>query len=94
MSWLVFTLLIVQLLLTVYFSFRARRAKDMTVRMIHFARMNIMIGVTFLTLSLAQLFLSPYSWWRVAFAIVVMLIGLYNLYVGIRNHGFYVRKQK
>ncbi len=94
MSWIVFSLLIVQLLLTVYFSVRARTTLEPLRRGIFFARMNIMIGVTFLTLSLAQLFLSPYSWWRVSFAILVMLIGLYNLYVGIRNHGFYTRKQK
>ncbi len=94
MSWIVFVLLLVELACTVFFSITARRQQDPVKRGVYFARMNIMIGVLFLTLSTAQLFLSPYSSWRVAFAILVLLIGLYNLFVGIRNHGMYTRMMK
>ncbi len=92
MSWLVYLLLVSLLAVTVWFSVRARRQTEGVLRQLLFARMNISIGLLFLVLSFAQMFLSPYSWWRVGFAIVVLLIGLYNLFVGLRNHGYYSRK--
>lgn len=82
----IYVLMIIQLGLTAYFSLRARRHRDPLKRGLNFARMNIMIGVLFLTLSLAQLFTAPFRNLFVAFAILVLLIGLYNLFVGIRNH--------
>ncbi len=82
----IYILMIIQLGLTTYFSLRARRHSDPLKRGINFARMNIMIGVLFMTLSLAQLFTAPFRNLFVAFAIFVLLIGLYNLFVGIRNH--------
>lgn len=90
-SWIVYSLIILQLIITVYYSFRARRQADPLKRGLYFARMNIMIGVLFITLSLAQLFGTPYNFLLIGFAILVLLVGLYNLFVGIRNHGVYTR---
>lgn len=91
---LIFFILVIEMAIVVYYSFRARRQRDGIKRGIYFARMNIMIGVLFLTLAFTQLFFSPYNFLLIAFAIGVLLIGLYNLYVGIRNHGMFTRMLK
>jgi hypothetical protein len=93
-SSIIYYLLLIELAVTVYYSIRGRRSRDILQRAIFFARMNIMIGVLFLTMSFAQLFTTSYNQWLIMFAIVVMIIGLFNLFVGIRNHGIYTRLSK
>jgi ABC-type transport system involved in multi-copper enzyme maturation permease subunit len=91
MNIVIYFVMVIQLAFTVYFSFRARRNNDPIVRGLYFAKMNITIGLLFLTLAIVQLFTAPFKNLLVGFAIFVLLIGLYNLFVGLRNHSTFSR---
>lgn len=69
---------------SVYFSIRSRGAEQ-TSRGLLTANMNISMGVMLICLASIQLFFFFDSWVRIAIGTVFMLLGLFNLFAGIRN---------
>jgi len=76
---------------SVYFSIRYRRQQSRKARGIDAARMNMSMGVMLISISFIQLFLFTGSSVRVVVGAVMLLLGLFNLFAGIRNHGVYSR---
>jgi len=74
---------------TVYCSFKYRRQRDADLRGLYQARMNIGMGGALTLLALNILLLIPGTNVSFAVGIVFLLIGLYNLYAGARNHALF-----
>jgi hypothetical protein len=53
--------------------------------------MNISMGLMLISISVIQLFLFTGSSVRVVVGAVMLLLGLFNLFAGIRNYGIYNR---
>jgi hypothetical protein len=77
--------------LSVYFSFRSRRADTVKKSAIYAARMNICMGIMLICIALIQILLFDSSTVRVIVGTVFLLLGLFNLFAGLRNHMFYSR---
>lgn len=74
----------------IYFSIKAKKAKDEKVRGTYIARTNISMGLMLMSMGSVQLLLfGSESWIRVIIGFVFLLLGLFNLFAGIRNHSFY-----
>ena len=77
--------------LSVYFSFRSRRADTVKQSGIYAARMNICMGIMLISIALIQILLFDTSTVRVIVGSVFLLLGLFNLFAGLRNHSIYSR---
>lgn len=88
---ILFILVLLSFFASIYFSITYRRQKDPTLRGLFMARMNISMGLLLIFLSIIQLFLFTPSNTRVALGLIFFLVGLFNLFSGIRNHGIYSR---
>ncbi len=86
-----FSLICILLGLSVYFSFRARREKEAAKRGLYSARMNICMGLMLVLIAITQIFFFSESSFRRIFGTVLVLLGLFNLFAGIRNHGHFDR---
>jgi hypothetical protein len=76
---------------SVYFSFRSRKAASNRMRGIYAARMNICMGIMLVLISVTQLLLFNTSYVRMGVGVVFLLLGLFNLFAGLRNHGIFSR---
>jgi hypothetical protein len=76
---------------SIRFSIRMRREKDVGKRGLYNAKLNISMGIMLILIGLSQLIFLNESNIRLIFGIVCLLIGLFNLFAGIRNHGAYTR---
>ncbi|MFS1511808.1 YtpI family protein [Chengkuizengella sp. SCS-71B] len=72
--------------LSFYFSMKARRTKDAKQQGLMRSRMNMSIGVGLITIACIQLFLFEFTWTRFIVGIIFLLLGIANIYGGIRNH--------
>jgi hypothetical protein len=88
-----FAFIIITLVISVYCSFRYRRSVDPKQRGLWSSRMNIMMGVMLIAISVTQLFFFVDSNTRRVFGTICLLLGLFNLFAGIRNYGFFSRSQ-
>ncbi|MCR8634657.1 MULTISPECIES: YtpI family protein [Paenibacillus] len=79
----------VPLILSVYYSFRSRRNQDPKLRGIYAARMNIAMGAMLVVIAVSQLFFFTDSNLRRVFGTICFLLGLFNLFAGLRNHSAY-----
>lgn len=86
-----FSLICILLGLSVYFSFRSRRETDAAKRGLYSARMNICMGLMLVLIAITQIFFFSESSFRRIFGTVLVLLGLFNLFAGIRNHGHFDR---
>ncbi|WP_028611897.1 YtpI family protein [Paenibacillus harenae] len=89
MQWLFAPVIFISLAFSAIFSFKSRRTKDARTRGILTARMNISMGVMLLFIALVQLFLSGESTLRIVIGAVFMVIGIFNLFAGLRNLSLY-----
>jgi hypothetical protein len=69
---------------TFYHSILSRRTDGVTKRL-HQARMNLYMGAMFLAIGGLQFLLPGYSPLRVSLILLIMGIGLVNLYYGLKN---------
>ncbi|WP_442601478.1 YtpI family protein [Paenibacillus sp. KN14-4R] len=90
---ILFVLIIITLVLSVYYSFRYRRSTDPKKRGINAARMNICMGFMLVLISITQLFFFSDTNVRRIFGSVCLLLGLFNLFSGIRNLNYFNRNQ-
>ncbi|WP_127571667.1 YtpI family protein [Paenibacillus xylaniclasticus] len=93
--WILFIGIVVTSGLSVIYSFKARRATDMDDRGLYTAHMNIYMGIMLLLIALIQMLMYNGSTLLVIVGAVFMVLGLFNLFAGIRNRSFYsARKQQ
>lgn len=88
---LLFIAIVVMLVVSVWFSFKFRREKDPVKRGLNGARMNIAMGIMLIIISVTQLFFFTDSITRRIFGTVCLLLGLFNLFAGIRNNSHFSR---
>jgi uncharacterized membrane protein len=91
LQWTLAVLIIATSAGSVYFSYRSRRTADPKRRGLYAARMNICMGLMLLFIALIQMLLFSGSTLRVIVGALFMLLGLFNLFAGLRNHAYYSR---
>lgn len=89
LQWLLAPGIFISLVCSVVFSFKSRRAKDGRTKGIYAARMNISMGVMLMFIALVQLFLAGESTARIVIGAVFLVLGVFNLFAGLRNLGLY-----
>lgn len=85
--------ILITLVATVYYSFRYRRQADARLRGLYAARMNIVMGLMLVLIALIQMLLFQGSTLRVIIGAIFMLLGLFNMFAGLRNHSLYKGKE-
>jgi uncharacterized membrane protein HdeD (DUF308 family) len=90
-TWVLGALIVLSCIGSVVFSFRYRRSSDGRIRGLNAARMNICMGLMLVFIALIQMFLFSGSTLRVIIGAVFLLLGLFNLFAGLRNHAYYSR---
>ncbi|WP_327204059.1 YtpI family protein [Paenibacillus tyrfis] len=91
-QWTLSVLIVIFLILSLYFSVRYRREAEPKQRGLYSARMNIFMGLMLVVIAVSQLFFFEDSATRRIFGTVCLLLGLFNLFAGIRNHNLFSRK--
>ncbi|KIL42375.1 hypothetical protein SD70_00025 [Gordoniibacillus kamchatkensis] len=86
-----FSFIVLTVAMSVGLSVRARREKDPAKRGVWSARLNICMGIMLISIAVSQLFFFNDSNIRRVFGTVCVLLGLFNLFAGIRNYGAYSR---
>jgi ABC-type sugar transport system permease subunit len=86
-----FLLIVFTVALSIGLSIRTRREKELGKRGLYNARLNISMGIMLICIAISQLFFFNDSNIRRVFGTVCLLLGLFNLFAGIRNHGVYSR---
>lgn len=76
---------------TVYHSYQTRRAPGRKAKGLSSSRTNISMGVMLILAAVALLFMFSDSGTRRTVASVFAIIGVFNLYAGLRNYGTYSR---
>lgn len=89
LQWLLFPGIMITLALSTFFSFKARRATDMKIKGLNTAKTNISMGGMLLFIASVQLFLSGESTLRIIIGAIFIVIGLFNLFAGLRNLSAY-----
>jgi hypothetical protein len=89
----IYFLFIASLAFTVFFSIAYRRQQNTKKRGLFSSRMNISMGFMLLMIALIQIILFTGSSVRVIFGAVCLVLGLFNMFAGIRNHGMFSRME-
>lgn len=71
--------------LSVYFSFRSRRLVDFRKKGAAAAKMNVSMGFMLLLIAFVQMFLFTASSLRLIVGAVFLLLGLFNIFSGLRS---------
>lgn len=77
--------------MSVGYSIRYRRALTQRMRGVYNARMNICMGVMLISIAGVQIILFEPSTVRIIVGTLFLLLGLFNLFAGLRNHAVYMR---
>jgi len=86
--------IIITLGLSVFYALRYRRQSDPIKRGLLAARMNICMGLMLILFSISQLFFFTDTAVRRIIGTIFMLVGLFNLYSGLRNHAAFSKNKK
>jgi hypothetical protein len=78
--------------MSVYYSFRSRKQTDPKLRGLMASRMNIAMGIMLVIIAVTQLFFFTDSNVRRVFGTICFLLGLFNLFAGLRNQSHFNRK--
>lgn len=89
--WVFAILIIATSVMSAVYSYRSRRTADAKLRGLYAARMNISMGLMLIFIALIQMFLFSGSTLRVVVSGLFMLLGLFNLFAGLRNHSHFKR---
>jgi formate/nitrite transporter FocA (FNT family) len=90
-TFLIPILIIVPLIFSVLFSFRSRRSQDPKQRGLLTAKMNISMGLMLIVIAGSQLFFVESSNTSRVFGTICFLLGLFNLFAGLRNYSQFNR---
>jgi len=89
---LVLTILVIATCcLSVFFSFKSRKTPDVKQRGLYAARLNISMGLMLVFISILLLVMFSGSSVRVVVSSLFFLLGLFNLFAGMRNHSHFTR---
>jgi hypothetical protein len=91
---IVFILVLIALGYSIYFSVKYRRQTDPIARGLYQSKQNIAMGFTLVLLAIYPLYLIQGTNLALIIGILFLLIGLFNLFAGIRNQAVYRSKQK
>jgi hypothetical protein len=91
LNWFLLAVVLLTLIFSLYFSIRYRLQKEPRMRGLYAARMNISMGIMLVALALIQMLLFEENRVRAIIAALFILLGLFNLFAGIRNHTAYNR---
>ncbi|WP_420888798.1 YtpI family protein [Cohnella candidum] len=91
-QWVLGALIILTSLSSVFFSVRSRRSANGRLRGLYAARMNVSMGLMLLFIALIQMTLFSGSTVRVIVGALFFLVGLFNLFAGLRNHSHFSRQ--
>lgn len=86
---LAFVLVAILLAFSFYYSFKTRRQTDPAKRGLLQAKQNVAMGLMLTVLSVYPLYLVPGSTVRLLVGALFLLVGLFNLFAGIRNYAVY-----
>lgn len=86
---LAFILVAVLLGFSFYYSYKTRRQADPDMRGLLQAKQNMAMGLMLTVLSVYPLYLMPGSTIRVLIGALFLVLGLFNLFAGIRNYAVY-----
>ena len=89
LHWLLIILICLTSVLSVVFSFKARRSSAIRLRGIYGARLNICMGIMLVLIALFFMLLFSGSTVKVIIGALFIVMGLFNLFAGLRNHGVY-----
>lgn len=89
MQWLLVPGFVITSVLSVIFSFKSRRSTDKRTRGIFAARMNVSMGIMLLFIAAIQLFMSGESTLRIVIGAIFIVLGIFNLFAGLRNLSVY-----
>jgi uncharacterized membrane-anchored protein len=92
--WLLTVIALAALSLSVFYSFSYRRRQDHVLRGLYAAKMNIYMGLMLLDIAVLQVSLFEMSSLRLVLSTLFALIGLFNLFAGRKNLGYYQSLQK
>ncbi|AJY75985.1 YtpI family protein [Paenibacillus beijingensis] len=84
-QWVLIAGICVTSVLSVYFSFKSRRAAGYRDKGAAAAKMNVSMGFMLLLIAFIQMFLFTASSIRVVVGAVFMLLGLFNIFAGLRS---------
>lgn len=89
---------IISAIFSLTYSFKSRRTSDANLRGLLGAKMNISMGIMLTLLSITLLFIydsaTDGSTIRVIIGSLFLLIGLFNIFAGIRNRKLYTRRSR
>jgi Zn-dependent protease len=91
---ILFAFIVIMLVFSLYNSVRSRREKDPQKRGFYAARMNICMGIMLIAIAVTQLFFFTDSLMRRSFGVICFLLGVFNLFAGIRNYGYFQRMNR
>jgi hypothetical protein len=89
LHWLLVILICLSSLCSVYFSFKSRRSTDMRRRGLNAALMNVCMGVMLVLIAIFFMLAYSGSTLKVIIGALFIVIGLFNLFSGLRNHSVY-----
>lgn len=89
LQWLFIAGILISLLFSVFFSMRSRRASEPRLRGLYAARMNIAMGCMLILMAGIQMIMFTGDTVRVIVGSLFLLLGLFNLFAGLRNHKHY-----
>ncbi|WP_138752468.1 YtpI family protein [Paenibacillus sinopodophylli] len=89
LQWVFVPGILISLVLSAIFSFKSRRSSDARTRGLFSARMNISMGTMLMFIALVQLFLSGESTLRIVIGAIFLVLGVFNLFAGLRNLSVY-----
>lgn len=92
MLYVLYAGLIISSVCSILYSVKSRRALDPQVRGLSQAKMNISMGFMLIVLALIQMFMFSGSTVRVVIGALFMVLGAFNIFAGIRNHGVLSRR--
>lgn len=79
---------------SIYYSFMHRRQSDPVRRSLFASKMNISLGVMLVSLSVIQFFWFTPSNTRIFIGLLFFLLGLFNLFSGMRNLAYFSKHPK
>ncbi|TFE27837.1 YtpI family protein [Cohnella luojiensis] len=94
LQWVFGALIIVTCFLSALYSFRSRRTNDGLQRGLYASKMNISMGLMLIFIAIIQMFLFSGSSLRVVIGALFFLLGLFNLFAGMRNRSHFTRLMK
>ncbi|MBA4495269.1 YtpI family protein [Paenactinomyces guangxiensis] len=75
---------------TFFHSMMSRRTKGIS-RRIYQARMNISMGIMFVSIAILQLTTPGGSWLRYTFIFLIFALGVINLYYGVKHRRYFLQ---